>query len=419
MKKVLFTTIAIAFAIIIHAQNWSVLTTNSISNLKGIYFPTATTGYAVGDNGTILKTTSGGNQWTSLTTAFPGYWFWDVHFVNADTGFVVGESDPGFNPCGLGIIIKTVNGGANWTTLLSGSSTPYRDLFVIDKDTLFACGGAEQTYTQILRSFDGGTTLTPIGTPELDAIVGGMYFLNSNKGFLGQYIFTYLASYLNTTNGTSFSNFLIPSSGGYWNFASDFPKSTIGYFVRSTYTGTDLVYVRKTIDGGNTWNESAIPSFTGSIYGMDFIDETTGYIVGGAGVISNTTDGGATWNAQTSPTANELRSVCFVNPLLGYAAGANGTIIKYVVYTGIPEPDATSLSMAVYPVPASESITVEWAALPKDVSIYIYNIHGQLVLQSDMQAIKTEIDISTLRRGLYLLKAETSVGNVIKRFIKE
>lgn len=426
MRKNLFTLIAVAFGIITNAQGWSLLTTNSTSNLKGIHFPTETTGYAVGDNGTILKTTNGGTQWTGLTTSFPGYWFWDVHFIDENTGYVVGESDPGFNPCGQGIILKTVNGGANWTILASSLSYPVRDMFVLGKDTLFICGGAEQTNSVIAKSFNGGNTFTPIGLSYFDAMLGGLYFLNSNVGFLGVYesVFgTYnpgLATWLSTTNGGSaFSNNVIPSSISYWNFASDFPDASNGYFTRSTYVTGWPVYLRKTTDGGATWNENLISTFTGGLYGLDFIDANTGYIVGEGGVIQKTINGGSTWNTEVSPTTSELRSVCFINPTLGFVAGGNGTILKYVVYTGIPKNDETSKSVDLYPVPAANKITLECAAMPEDASISIYDTRGQLVLQREKLSLKTEIDISTLPSGLYLLKVLTSEETVIKRFIKE
>jgi hypothetical protein len=426
MRKFLFLLIVVTFSIITNAQGWSVLTTNSTSNLKGIHFPTETTGYAVGDNGTILKTTNGGAQWTSQTTSYPGYWFWDVHFIDENTGYVVGESDPGFNPCGQGIILKTTNGGTNWTTLASSLSYPVRDLFVLSKDTLFICGGAEQTSSVIAKSFDGGNTFTPIGTSYFDAMLGGLFFLNSNIGFLGVYESVFgsynptLATWLSTSSGgSSFSSNVIPSSSSYWNFASDFPDALNGYFTRSTYVTGWPVYLRKTTDGGASWNENLISSFTGGLYGLDFIDANTGYIVGEGGVIQKTINGGSTWNTEISPTTSELRSVCFVNPTLGFAAGANGTILKYVVYTGIPKIEASCLSVDVYPVPASNKITLECTALPEDISISVYNIHGQLVLQSDIYALKTEIDISSLAYGVYLLKFLTSDETVIKKFIKE
>lgn len=40
--------------------NWSLLTSGTTNSLSSVYFTDANTGYAVGENGTILKTTNGG-----------------------------------------------------------------------------------------------------------------------------------------------------------------------------------------------------------------------------------------------------------------------------------------------------------------------------------------------------------------------
>ena len=421
MKKLIFLCIFLLCIFELQAQTWTVLTTNSTSNLKGIHFPSSTVGYAVGDNGTILKTTTSGTTWTSVTSAFAGDWFWDVHFIGVDTGYVCGETDPGSNPCGLGIVLKTVNGGTTWTTLLSGLASPVRDLFVLSKDTVFICGGAEGTNSRIAKSFDGGATWTQIGLTYYDAMLGGLYFLHANKGFLGIYesVFgTYnpgLATWLSTLNGgTNFTSNVIPSSISYWNFASDFPSTTVGYFTRSTYVGTNAVYVRKTTDGGSTWTESAIPSFAGSIYGLDFVNPSTGYIVGAAGVIKKTSDNGATWTSQTSNTTQELRSVCFVTPGLGFTAGANGTILKYILGTDVAESTQISESIQVYPNPTSEQVTI--TVNPNLIgSIYhLTDVLGRTLQTAKMNAQRTIIHMDDYPKGLYLLQIDGQNQQAIK-----
>ncbi len=413
MKKTLLTCLAIALSIALNAQTWTLLTTNSSSNLKGIHFPTALIGYAVGDNGTILKTTDGGTTWNSITTLFPGDWFWDVHFVNADTGYVVGETDPGSNPCGLGIIIKTTDGGATWLTLASGLASPVRDLFVLDKDTVFVCGGAEQTSGRIARSYDGGVTWTPIGLTYYDAMLGGLYFLNSQHGYCGVYesVFgTYnpgLATWLSTIDGgTTFATNVIPSSISYWNFASDFPDPSHGYITRSTYVGSDSVYLRKTTDGGTIWNEKAIPSFVGSIYGLDFVTASVGYIVGASGVIRTTVDGGSSWSTQTSPSAEDLRSVYFVNSDLGFAAGANGVILKFTKPTSVAEANASKASVRVYPNPSSDLITIQLNSKNSVTSFNITDMMGRVAIQGQINSETTDVNILKLADGIYTLNLD-------------
>ena len=71
------------------------------NTLRAVHFVNATTGTAVGDLGTILRTTDGGSSWVSQTSgttrALGG-----VSFTDATTGTVVG---------GLGTILRTTTGG--------------------------------------------------------------------------------------------------------------------------------------------------------------------------------------------------------------------------------------------------------------------------------------------------------------------
>jgi photosystem II stability/assembly factor-like uncharacterized protein len=50
-----------------------------------------------------------------------------------------------------------------------------------------------------------------------------------------------------------------------------------------------------------------------------------GYVVGATGKILITTNAGVNWSSQSSPTANDLESVFFINNTTGWAAGIAST----------------------------------------------------------------------------------------------
>ncbi len=60
-----------------------------------------------------------------------------------------------------------------------------------------------------------------------------------------------------------------------------------------------------------------------------YVGGDTLWACGDAGVIYKSTDGGFSWTAVTSPTANNLLSVAFVDTTTVYFAGASGTLIQY------------------------------------------------------------------------------------------
>lgn len=423
-KQLLLSLIAFFAISCANAQTWTNLNSGSASDLKAIHFPTTNVGYAVGTLGTILKTTNSGTTWQSTTVNYPGYWFWDVHFLNADTGFVVGESDPGFNPNGAGIILKTTNGGTTWNAVVMNAPNPFRDLFVLNANTIFACGGAEQISTALLKSTDGGTTWNSLGLNYVDATMGGMYFINNNVGFVAMYESVFgsvnptSTTWFTTTNGgTVFTPLVIPNSISYWNFATDFGDANTGYSTRATYSGIDLVYIKKSTDGGNTWSEKSIPNFIGSIYGMDFLAADTGYIVGAAGVIFKTIDGGNTWLTEVSGTFNELRSVHFVNSALGFAAGANGTILKWTSSSiGINE-NNISVSGNVYPNPNSGIFTLN--NNESNSTIEIFDTQGQLVFTQQLVFSYHDFNISTFAAGVYTILITSGNKAERKKLVKE
>ncbi len=71
-------------------------------------FPTSTTGYIIGNAGSILKSTDGGKTWKHLiqkNTYSSKRGFRAVHFVDEKLGFIAGEN---------GLLWKTKDGGKNW-----------------------------------------------------------------------------------------------------------------------------------------------------------------------------------------------------------------------------------------------------------------------------------------------------------------
>jgi photosystem II stability/assembly factor-like uncharacterized protein len=79
-------------------------------SLRSIDFADNNTGWAVGTNGTILKTTNGGTHWT-LQTSGTTTELRSVDFADNSTGWAVGE---------VGTILRTTNSGTNWTPQSSG-----------------------------------------------------------------------------------------------------------------------------------------------------------------------------------------------------------------------------------------------------------------------------------------------------------
>lgn len=75
----------------------------------------------------------------------------------------------------------------------------------------------------------------------------------------------------------------------------------------------------------------------------------------------------------------------------------------------------------LYPNPASNKLTIELqqANLLQSTTLSIYYIQGQLLLHRPLQQTKDEIDISTLAKGVYILKLNNTEKTAVTRFVKE
>ena len=72
----------------------------------------------------------------------------------------------------------------------------------------------------------------------------------------------------------------------------------------------------------------------------------------------------------------------------------------------------------LYPNPASGKVTVITDMAEHSV-ISIYNLQGQMLLQQQIQPGKTDIDISELAKGVYILRLYGNVRAEAGRIIKE
>ena len=114
--------------------------------LKGAGFADLQTAIVVGNNWTVLRTTDAGETWSRPFDKYDFKYsagFYDVSFVDAQTGWIVG----GYH------VFKTSDGGDTWTKQWnSGSSHIYAGCFT---DSLT---GTIVTSNSIVRTVDGGQT---------------------------------------------------------------------------------------------------------------------------------------------------------------------------------------------------------------------------------------------------------------------
>ncbi len=94
----------------------------------------------------------------------------------------------------------------------------------------------------------------------------------------------------------------------------------------------------KTVDGGETWvvdSIMAIPLENGSVDGIYFSDQNTGWVLAstssstGPGWVLRTTDGGANWELNLTVSNNRLLAMDFYQPNVGIVVGRNVGALYY------------------------------------------------------------------------------------------
>jgi photosystem II stability/assembly factor-like uncharacterized protein len=207
----------------------------STSGLNAVSFPSATTGYIVGNNGVAFKTTNGGTSYTPITTGITNK-HQEVFFVTDQLGFVVGE---------FGDIRKTINSGATWTQLnISGMGTTKQIYF-----TDILNGYTVNENVAVFGTTDGGITFTNIGQTCLQTPLD-IQFINDSTAFV-------VGSNVNASCDVSYTT----NYGQTWN-SMIFPYENAGYGVFAFDTtniylaGSNQTIIRTSVDGVVTSNNS-------------------------------------------------------------------------------------------------------------------------------------------------------------------
>jgi len=151
--------------------NWFPQVYDIYNTYNSVCFINQMTGWICGDNGRIMKTTNGGDNWA---LQFSGNnFFWKIYFVSNETGWVCGT-------VGSARLYKTTNGGLNWQPQVTGSSV-YGLLDIFFKDSLK--GWAVGQYNRIIATSNGGVNWIQQHLGTYDEILRSVCFVDDSVGW--------------------------------------------------------------------------------------------------------------------------------------------------------------------------------------------------------------------------------------------
>ncbi len=118
-----------------NGTNWFKISTYAANNLKKVQYISSGVAFAVGEEGTLLKSNGANTTWSLVPTAHTGNII-DVYFKNPTDGVALIDSVPN-----KALLYKTFNGGVTWE-LFGGYGEYYKSLQVYQtaNDKLIAAG---------------------------------------------------------------------------------------------------------------------------------------------------------------------------------------------------------------------------------------------------------------------------------------
>ncbi len=239
----------------------------------------------------------------------------DVFFLDENQGWVVG----GENTVRGGLIAVTRDGGASWrveTNVVKNRLHPERYSFYAVRFVDGERGWVGGDDGIILRTVDGGRTWETQRTGHGPEAVLDLFFLDRDTGWAS----TSDGILWTTDGGEAWHGGRAMSREGTGELnlfgcaAVQFADARTGFVV--SHHG-----ILKSTDGGRRWDFTSAPEL--AFAGLHFLSPLVGWAVGEGGTIVRTRDGGATWETQKTGLNlfPLLRDVKFVDEQHGYVVG--------------------------------------------------------------------------------------------------
>ena len=226
-------------------------------------------------------------------------------------------------------ILRSSNGGINWA-VISPSPTLTSEFYgieMIDANTGFICGSKSAVY----KTINGGANWDSVVIPNMpqNLILSKVDFVNAQTGWI-------FSRYLTGTDTTIFKT----TNGGVNWFKQKFgtatgSENTINAACMLDENNGWLINNKprpwKTTNGGVSWDSTALGDnyLAGSLYDIKMLNPLTGYCVGSNNRVYKTTNGGATpWSnvSFSSTTIITLYALEVLNPLECVVLGTYGTV---------------------------------------------------------------------------------------------
>jgi photosystem II stability/assembly factor-like uncharacterized protein len=219
-----------------------------VADIHSVHMYDENTGWAVGENGVILKTVDGGVNWVSVNPPVNAL-FNKVRFLDSAIGYVVGDG---------GEILKSNDGGDSWLRLSSGTTENLNDIFVLSSTNICAVGDNGT----ILLSIDGTNFSIISQTSGVTANFNGVTFFDTHVGWAVGDTGTLVVT---KDGGLTWEDQVVTDSRTSQRVTSNL-NSVAFYNLNDGLVVGDAGVILRTSDSGYTWSSMTDRIWDGSAY---------------------------------------------------------------------------------------------------------------------------------------------------------
>ncbi|HTX18887.1 MAG TPA: YCF48-related protein [Bacteroidota bacterium] len=384
----------------------------------------------------MLHTTNFGANWSTVKPGGSDTVSFNVNslagrplcFVNAATGWVIGELGDPADPRGA-VIYSTTNSGSSWTKqLVKGWSNGVAVQFV-DANNGWATvvnNPAPNFIWSVVHTTNGGSDWALSHSDSADGKFFDPYFTDPENGW----------AILDSVAGTPCWILHTTNGGSTWTTQFSQSNTMYGGLCALQFTDTKHGWVVgggeicHTTDGGTTWSmlpNTGISPSSSTQHALFFLNADTGWIGSQSSttypdtsVVLYTTDGGVSWSTEATGIQYGISGLCFVDAKNGWLAGGEGGLCSTTNsgVTTVQEGPARGIADRFelnqnFPNPFNPTTTIRYAIpIRSHVTLRVFNTLGQEVAELvDAEKIAgtytVTFDAGGLASGVYLYRLET------------